>query len=205
MSSTGNAPADHQLCLLDVLPVINCTSCASARNAYGNAAQEVVYRLLGVTPIRINGNYATCFDGVKGGVYYEIKSTRLKSGKVVVYDWRIGKEQAAGVTLHYLLVCHSLQGHRADILGTMLRLPVVIYSLPAPVLHDWALRCPLQKLKRDARNKREGYYRGGYKDGYRNLPLKQITEHLTFTEERIENPLGPGQVLLRTLTQKETA
>ena len=196
-----NSPAESQLSLIDVLPQINCNSCASARNAYGNAAQEVVYRLLDITPIRINGSYKTCFDGLKDGIHYEIKSTRLSGGKVVVYDWRMEKERTAGVALRYLLVCHSLNKHRADILQAMLDLPVVIYSLPAAILHGFAMRCPLNKLKRGANSKRDGYHRGLYQNGYRNIPLKWMVSQLAFDEAPLANALGSGPVILRTLTE----
>src|SRR6185436_5250151 len=98
------APASQQDRLFDLLPVFDCHNTASARNAYGSAAQEIVYRLLGIRPIPINGSYTTNFDGLLDGTYYEIKSTRRKGGKLVIYDWRMEKEQAAGVPLRYLVV-----------------------------------------------------------------------------------------------------
>ncbi len=193
------APTDAQLTLFYQPRVLNCTSTASARNAFGEAAQELVYQLLGVERIPIHGGYAVCFDGKKNGMYYEVKSTRLSGGKVVAYDWRMAKEAESGVPLTYLLVCHSLRGTRADILKAMADGPVTFVSVPAEVVHRYALQCKLMHIKRNGReNARNGYVRGGYNKGYRNLSVKALTEGCEWSEETVENTLGAGVVNLRT-------
>jgi len=200
------APADSQLDLFHQPKIINCTSMASARNAYGDAAQEIVYTLLGITPIRINGNYDYCFDGARGAEYFEIKSTRAGSGKVVVYDFRMDKERRADVKLTYLIVCHSLRGHREDILQAMAARPVVIYSVPASVVHQFAARCPLNHIRMQAHyTNRTGYSRAGYIEGYRNVSLKWLAEACEWTETAIENTIGTGNVLLRSFVAVDAA
>lgn len=191
------APASQQQPLFYQPPVINCDSNASARNAFGIAAQELVYQCLGVTPIPINGNYTTCFDGVKDGTYYEIKSTKLSGGKVVVYDWRMEKEAAAGVPLRYLIVCHKISGQREDVLAAMASKPVTIYSVPAEIVYRVAYASPLNTIKRDkVWSKRNGYEREGYKNGYRNISLRDLAAAVPFVESRVENTLGAGVIRL---------
>lgn len=190
----GNAPPLTQPRLFDLLPEINCTSCASARNAYGMAAQEVVYRLLGVTEIRINGNYLNCFDGYKDGVYYEIKSTKTKGGKVVLYDYRMRKDVAAGVPLRYLIVCHSISGERDNVLQKMLDRQIEIVSIPACAVHALALEQKLMAINRVPVGPHEGYTRSGYKEGYRNLPIAKVLSRSRFQRTQVPNSLGSGEV-----------
>lgn len=197
------APPDPQIPLLWVPPVINCWNTASARNAYGNAAEEIACHLLSITPIPIDGRYTTCFDGVRDGAYFEIKSSKHKGGKVVVYDWRLNKEQSAGVSLTYLLVCHSLSGERSDILRAMASRSILIYSVPADVLHTFAFACSLNIVKRQAKNPRDGYARAGYRDGYRNLPISQMHTACRWHDKQITNTLGTGKVTLRTFVSRK--
>lgn len=192
------APVDAQLGLFYHHKTITCDSSASARNAYGDAAQEIVYSLLGITPIRINGSFEVCFDGKRGDTYYEIKGTKLGSGKVVIYDFRMAKERATGVPLNYLIVCHSLRGHRDDILTAMADRPITIYQIPASVVYAFAEQCDLRFLQRPGKSKRCGYSRAGYIDGYRNVPLKWMAGECKWTETSIENTIGTGVVTLRT-------
>lgn len=194
------APPSAQASLFSVQKVINCDSPGSARSAYGNAAQELVYTLLDITAIPINGTFTTCFDGIQGGMYFEIKSTKLQGGKVVVYDWRIKKETEAGVPLTYLIVCHKLKGEREDIVQAMADTGIVIYSLPAAVLHRFALDTPLRTLKPSDSNARSGYMRGEYKSGYRNIDLHTIIDSCQWENRELLNTVGSGTATLRTYT-----
>ena len=204
---TGMAPPDAQLRAMDVLPVWSCDSGAAARNAYGAAAQEIANRFLGLTNVPINGNYAVCFDAYKDGVWYEVKSTHAKAGKVVMYDWRMGKdaEAAQDKELVYVLVGHSIKKVREDILMAMLAKPVILWVLPWQVVHSVAMQCPLQKLKRSNRKTewsvRNGYERDGYKDGYRNVNVKDIVAATSWVEQALVNPWGEGTVTLMRAIQ----
>lgn len=192
------APPSAQGCLFYTAPVINCDSPASARCAYGNAAQEIVYALLDIERIPINVQYSTNFDGKKGAMYFEIKSTKQQGGKVVVYDWRVQKEILANVPLTYLLVCHKLNQHREDIVQVMADTGVVIYSLPAAVVHHLAHELPKRTLKMSEANARSGYMRGEYKTGYRNIDLRTIIDSCQWSNSEILNTIGTGTVTLRT-------
>ena len=195
------APATLQAGMFTVDPRIDCDSNASARNAFGTAAEEIAFRLLGITRIPINGKFDICFDGKRGAMYYEVKSTGIKGGKVVLYDWRMGKDAAAGVPLTYIIVCHSVKGCRSDVFQTMLDRPLELLLLPAPVIHELALQCPINHLKTEqvpGWSKRSGYAREGYADGYRNLPLATIKNALTWTTTTLSNPWGQGSITQHT-------
>lgn len=195
------APVAAQPTMFWVPPMLNCDSNASARNAFGTAAEEIVRELLGLERIPINGSFDVCFDAKRGAQYYEIKSTSQKSGKVVLYDWRMGKDVEAGVSLTYVIVCHSINGARKDIITTMLTKPLELLLLPAEIIHELAYQCPIQHLKTElveGWSDRSGYARDGYKDGYRNLPLTTILRELEWTTTTIENPLGGNEITLKT-------
>lgn len=197
------APVDTQGLLFEVPMDISCTSNGSAQNAYGTAAQEIAYSALGITPIRINGSFDACFDGFRDGCYYEIKSTKQKSGKIVVYDCRMEKEVATGVDLLYVIVCHNLSEARADILTRMANQGVSLYLLPADVLHRQAKLCPLRtlgesKIAEKRKDSRNGYVRAGYADGYRNLPLSALVESCRWDSARVLNQYGDGLITLYT-------
>src|SRR4051812_26775895 len=97
------APASKQLSLLSVAPSYTITKNAQARNAYGTVAVEIVCAALNLLPIPINGNYAICFDAQDSNGFYEIKSVH-RSGKVVIYDWRMEKEASVNVPLAYAIL-----------------------------------------------------------------------------------------------------
>lgn len=205
-STPSLAPASLQYTMFWVPPMLNCDSNASARNAFGTAAEEIAKQLLGITAIKINGSYDVCFDGKRGDEYFEIKSTSQKSGKVVLYDWRLGKDVEANVKLTYIIVCHAVKGCRTDIVGTMLSRPLELLLLPAEVIHELAHACPLQHLKTElveGWSERSGYARDGYKDGYRNLPLTTIHRAVEWTTTTLENPWGDGKITLKTYLRKQ--
>lgn len=171
------APADTQMKLLDVLPVWNCTNNATARNAYGSAAQEIVCRTLPADPIPINGNFDVCFDARDLNWYYEIKSVR-RSGKVVIYDFRIRKEAASGCPFKYAILVHNLIGAREDILKSMLKTGVEILIIDGAKVHEISKSCPLNKIQKVRSNRKtedyNGYTRAGYADGYYNVPVHAL-------------------------------
>lgn len=189
------APPDLGGELFYLPPVLNAINTASARNAYGTAAQEIVCLALKLNRVKINGNFNVCFDAEKDGVNYEIKSVRT-SGKIVIYDWRLRKEQEADPNLKYLILVHKLKQARNDILQLMAHSPLTILILPAFTIHQIALTLPLNKHK-NYQGLRNGYSRTGYKEGYYNLPLKPIVESLTNLSYR-PNPLGGPDITIKS-------
>lgn len=168
MSTLSIAPPSQQPLLLNVAPAWRLRSNAAARNAYGAVAQELVCAALDLTPIPINGNYDCCFDAWRAPeTYYEIKSVR-QGCKVVIYDWRILKEQNAGVDVLYAVLCHQVWGSDGTALvDEFIDGGLTCLLAPCTVVHALALAEPLRTLG-------NGYNRAGYKDGYRNLPVKAL-------------------------------
>ena len=174
MQTLTIAPPDRQQDLIYLAPIFNCKNNASARNAYGMAAQEIVWNTLNLNPIRINGNFDCCFDAEKDGVYYEIKSVKT-TGKIVIYDWRMLKEARSGVKLKYAILIHTIKGCRDNILFHMQECRPRIVLLDYKVMHKIALAFPLKVYKKTA--KINGYNRKGYVDGYRNVPVAELFKH----------------------------
>lgn len=170
------APPDYQMTLLSVAPSYRITKNAQARNAYGTVAAEIVCAALSLAPVRINGSYDACFDAfdTTTGLHYEIKSVK-HGGKVVVYDWRRAKEERAGDSLRYAILCHGVKGSDGRALADeMAASQLKLVMLPAADVHDVAARQPLRKLLKLALDPRNGYARVGYAEGYRNVPVAAL-------------------------------
>lgn len=165
------ARASKQLLLLDTPPRYQLVSNATARNAYGCAAQEIVCAALQIEPIPINGKCDICFDAESGENFFEIKSVH-RNGKVVIYDWRMQKERGAGVPLFYAILVHTCRGERngSMVFSAMSRFPEILV-IPAESVHLIAEKQPARKLLAKTSDPRCGYNRKGYREGYRNLPL----------------------------------
>lgn len=175
-------PSD-QLQLLDTPPRFRIENNAHARNAYGQAAQEIVCAALKLRSIPINGQRTICFDAKSSyGCYYEIKSVH-RSGKVVIYDWRMKKEASAGVPLNYAILCHNAKGIRDGeaVFNTMNQRGLEVFVVPAAIVHELAMKEPMRQIVMceiaNCAGKRQGYSRIGYRDGYRNVPVKLLREH----------------------------
>jgi hypothetical protein len=171
------APPSSQLNLLTVAPSWQITKNAQARNAYGTVAQEIVCAALGLLPIPINGRYDCCFDAARGDTFYEIKSVRA-GGKVVIYDWRMQKEERAEVDLHYAILCHRVRGSDGrELVSAFAASGLTLLVLPATLVHAEARVCPLARmLKETPKSANAGYARKGYCDGYRNVPVAKLIE-----------------------------
>lgn len=175
------ARASRQLSLLSIPPRFSITKNAQARNAYGQIAQEIVCAALDLLPIPINGKCSICFDAERSGHFYEIKSVK-RTGKVVIYDWRMEKERAAKVPLSYAILVHNVRGSDGhDLLREMLDSEPEILVVPASVIHELAQSYPLRQLQRPSSDPRNGYNRTGYRDGYRNVPVKELKALLPCT------------------------
>jgi hypothetical protein len=174
------APPDNQLSLLYVTPRFTITNNAQARNAYGIMAQELVCAALGLTPIRINGNFDVCFDAAKDNTYYEIKSCR-RGCKIVIYDWRMQKEQEVNKSneVFYAILVHQVsRSSGEELLTNFIKSELELLLVQTSLIHQLALQEPLRTLMKP-QSKRTGYNRKGYVDGYRNLPLSRIKPLLT--------------------------
>lgn len=171
------APECRQLQLFESKPVYRLTNNAQARNAYGRAAQEIVCRALSLQSIPTNGRYEICFDAKDADSYYEIKSVHQKSS-VVLYEWRMAKESGSGVPLRYAILAHNAKGCRdADKLYDILNDGgMELFVLPASIIHSLAIHFRIQSYTPSKKYKRLGYDRGGYKAGYRLLPMRVIKD-----------------------------
>lgn len=171
------ARASRQLLLLDTPPRFKITGNATARNAYGRAAQEIVCRALGLDAIAIDGTCETCLDAEGRGNFWEIKSVH-RTGKVVIYDFRMQKEQIAGVPLRYAILIHGVRGCRdgGRLIAAFADNAPRILSLDAVTVHLVAMRERLTEIKSTALEKgpRFGYTRAGYADGYRSVRLREL-------------------------------
>jgi hypothetical protein len=167
------APPDGQLELLDCPPTFDIKNNASARNAYGTAAQEIACAALALTPIRINGNYPVNFDAKRDDIYYEIKSCHRRS-KVVLYNWRIEKERKAGVPFRYVIVSHNAPKIRdgGNLFGILNQRGIDIIVIEGWRIHALAIQQPLKKWF--CKDPEHGSMRPGYREGYRCVPMKDI-------------------------------
>lgn len=171
-SNLSIARAPRQEPLFNIAPTFRVDRNATARNAYGAAAQEIVCAALNLWPIPIDGSKDVCFDAEGLLEFYEIKSCHAKS-KVVIYDFRIEKEQRANVPLRYAILAHNLKGERRGdrIVSGLLRDATIVLA-PSSLVHRLALAETLCTIKSERKHdKRFGYTREGYNRGYRNLPL----------------------------------
>jgi hypothetical protein len=176
--------ASRQLPLLNVPPKFTATNNATARTAYGSSAQEIVCAALNLRPIPINGNCEVCFDAENDEHFFEIKSVR-RGGKLVLYDFRMKKESATGVSLWYAILIHRLKGERANVLQAMIDCKPEILLVESRLVHHVAFASPLFHIKTQHQPRRNypgynGYTRAGYNEGYRNVPvncLKSFSPH----------------------------
>jgi hypothetical protein len=182
--------ASKQIPLLTVPPSYTITSNAQARNAYGAAASEIVCAALELDPIAIDGSKEVCFDASRHGQNYEIKSVHQRS-KIVVYDWRMEKEQRwmreTGENLRYAILAHNVRQHRdgATLVETLINKGLNLIVVKASVIHREAFQQKLNLVKIDSsKGPRHGYSRKGYQDGYRNLPCEHILKLCRMRTER---------------------
>lgn len=151
------------------------TSNGQARNIYGQVVEEVVCRLMGLTPIQINGQFSINFDAGYGDTFYEIKSLN-RSSKLPLYEWRRKKDGDSGAKLFYLLALHNVKGAKTkgEVWEKMGDTMKTLLLLPAKNVSTEATKYPLQQNSSRIKNPRMGYNREGYKDGYRNVPAKGL-------------------------------
>lgn len=150
----------------------------------GQLVEDLMIRMLDLTPVVSNGNYEVVYDGFQSGTYFEIKSLRCGS-KCPVYDWRMKKDLVAqqqhGFDLFYVFAIHtarkglkSIREWHEELARTLTRILVV----PANRVRDIALDQPHCEIKSTAikASPRAGYHRAGYRDGYRSVPYPLLRQ-----------------------------
>lgn len=180
------AQPSRQLELLSVQPVYNIPTNAHARNAYGCAAQEIVCAAMGLRPIPIDGSKEICFDAATPDEsrHFEIKSVH-NNAKIVIYNWRMTKE-AKVPSARYIILKHRVRRHRDGhtLFQAFADGGLECWVLSMQTVHHVAQQEPsrilLAKNKEGAVNEdpRNGYNRAGYRDGYRNVPMKKFLPYL---------------------------
>ena len=172
-----NRPTEIQSKLFTFFKEFDFISAGAARTHYGAAIEEVVCAALKLIPIAINGNYEVNFDAYKRDYFYEIKSVRA-GGKVVLYDWRMGKEIPFKDKLFYVFGVHNVRGAKSnrELWENMQEYGIVLVIEEAQTIHTAAY---MQKLMFIKNEKQSGYTRGGYNEGYRNLPVKPFMCSMT--------------------------
>jgi hypothetical protein len=166
--------AERQDSFFEIAPRFVCNTPGASRVVFGAAAEEIACKVLGLDRIRINGSFEVNFDAERNGVFYEIKSTRTASGKIVCYNWRMKKEeQFPG--LMYCIVSHNISGANDNVLERMAA-GCSLLLCDARKLRELLIGLPIHKPKLRADGKRTGYTRPGYIDGYKNLPVGELTK-----------------------------
>ena len=160
-----------------IFPEFDFGTAGAARTHYGKAGEEVACNVLGLLDITINSRYSVNFDAFKGPMFYEIKNVR-KGGKVVVYKFRMEKELrwAEDGVLDYVMVVHNVRGAKTnrELWEGFERNGVSIVVIPAKKLHKIAKGCELRHI--EVKGNGAGYEREGYREGYYNVPIKDLVE-----------------------------
>lgn len=163
----------------DLIPDKPITRPGEARTRYGEIVNEIVNALLGLTDIPNSGSHDIVFDAWRKGTFFEIKSLR-KGSKCPVYDWRVEKDEKAGVPLLYVIGVHRCKQQKSvgDVWRVMVDTLDELYVLPASVIGRLAMAEPLQTIgsHKTSSGERNGYQRKGYKEGYRNIPWEKISK-----------------------------
>ena len=158
------------------------TGGGARRTRIGNLVEDIALGLLRVAPCKKSGGYDCCFDGKHGDTFYEVKSVR-RGGKVVVYKWRLERDEAAGVPLRYVIAMRNTNLAGAMTVGDTRRALagdlLSLYVVSARKVHAATKSLPLNKLKKGhACGGKVGYTRAGYAEGYYNIALPVLTQGL---------------------------
>jgi hypothetical protein len=181
--------AERQDSFFEIAPRFVCNTPGASRVVFGAAAEEIACKVLGLDRIRINGSFEVNFDAERNGVFYEIKSTRTASGKIVCYNWRMKKEeQFPG--LMYCIVSHNISGANDNVLERMAA-GCSLLLCDASKIRELINGLPEHKHKSEKKNgKRSGYTRPGYIDGYKNLPVSALTSRVRMSFAVLANIYG---------------
>jgi len=175
-----NRPTEQQQSFFNLFKEFNFKNAHSATTHYGSAIEKIICTFMGLNPIPINGNYDVNFDAFKGDDFYEIKSVR-QGGKVVIYDFRMRKEEPFRDKLFYVFGIHRVKNAKSnrDLWEQFEEKGVHLIVRRSEEIHKAAFAEPLKKMKEGACD--VGYNRKGYADGYRNLPIKPFFKTPSFS------------------------
>jgi hypothetical protein len=173
---TVDQPAE-QTRLFEEPDLIKFPTLASARNRFGDAAEEIACKALNLCRIPVDGRFDVCFDAQDArGRFYEIKSVRFNSS-IPLWNWRIKKDRQAGVPLSYVIVCHDTGGVKdtrelwAGLAGSVREILIVPLGIMEGLHSKGKLVKPRTSLN-------HGSMRKGYRDGYRLVPVKKLANRL---------------------------
>lgn len=174
-----NRPIEQQGLFFKFFKEFDFASPHSATTYYGTAIEQIVCAFMQLNPIKINGNYKINFDAFKGELFFEIKSVR-KSGKVVLYDFRMKKEEPYNGNLLYVFGVHKVKNAKSNrgLWEQLQEKGIELVVTPASKVHKEAYKQPLNKI---TTNQHMGYNRKGYADGYRNLPVNPFLKSPSFS------------------------
>ena len=177
---TTNCKSDHQTSLFEIEPVFEFGPVAARRAHYGNLMESVVCHFLKIQPLPIFSSKKINLDArsVTGDRLYEIKSVR-RSSKVPLYDWRMKKEKEVN-GLFYVFAIHSINQatNATEWFNQIEDTGIRLIEVPTSEVHRMAEGLPLQINRSSVKC---GYNREGYKEGYRNLPVKEILHRAVST------------------------
>lgn len=196
----GVAPPDLRRWLLQVEPEPRIASVAQARNAYGTAAQEIICALLDLLPVPINGSYELCLDAVSSDLsrWFEIKSVHVSSGKLVLYDWRLRKEQRSELDITYAVLLHKIRGHRGSgLFAAFASGGLTLLLVPGSVVWKLAPGYPLT-FPKPGSCPRDGFARAGYAQGYRNVRVRDLLD-LACPAEMLKTKLYEHEIVAQVL------
>lgn len=165
--------------LFSQAPTMRLKGAGHRRTHIGNIVEEFVCHAMGWKRLTISGKKPYCADAEnEDDLPCEIKSVHCSpkmSGKSVIYDWRMVKDEKHAPRLAYAFFCYSATGmgkakSLEQFLDRIAATAPTIMLVPA-----WVVRMDALREKHNAApkktNKRNGYTREGYCEGYRNLPV----------------------------------
>jgi len=169
----------------EMIPDCQFASPASARSHSGHVAEEIACTLLGLTPIPIQGACAVNFDAEDTlENFYEIKSV-ARSAQVVVYCWRLKKEQQTGKSVLYAIVIRSKKG--AEDFKCLREMwenrSRTIREIHLVTLRQVANAVKGEKVWKLKSERQSGYNRTGYKDGYWRVNSAKFLKYTRFWKE----------------------
>lgn len=161
--------------------LIKFPSLASARTRFGDAAEELACKALGLDRIPTDGRFDVCFDAQdRQGNFFEIKSVK-QGGSIPLWNWRIDKDRKAGVPLFYVIVPHKTGGVKDthELWAGLADTVTEVYIVPLGIMETLH-----GKGKQVTPNtfKEHGSMRKGYCDGYRLVSVKSLSSRLHSTK-----------------------
>jgi hypothetical protein len=126
-----------------------------------------------------------CLDAERDNEFFEIKSVRI-GHKVVIYDWRLKKELNSGVNVYYAILGREVKTNGTpDLISLFASRRLELLLIDLATVQSVADAFPLRKIKTlTVANKRNGYHRKGYEEGYKNIDWKYLRATTHFSGYR---------------------